>query len=519
VALVTSLQRLFGVLPATRSLHRQLLLWLLLPQLLLWMAAAFVTYNVAERYANRAIDAGLSQATRSLARQVKPIGNGLFIDFPRAAQDIIEADPNDRVYYMVSSPPGQFILGNRTLPPPPAALSASPRLNEPYFYDGTMESPEPPAAGRRPGSGVDRTMPVRVSAMYVAFGEEGSPQQTLLVQIARGRASREELARSILVDTALPLSALIALTSLIVWAGIRAGLQPLARLRGLVEDRAPNDLAPLEIEAAPQEVRSLAKALNSLLEAVRHNVVAQKRFISDAAHQLRTPLAGLKSQTELALQEASAPDRLQDPAALAALIGRLKRVHESATRSAHLVNQLLTLARAEPESGPAQGRARFDLCKLARELTAELVPRALHAGIDLGFDDSGDPEVIEVEGTALLVREALSNLIDNAIRYAGKGAEVTVRCGRTDDGGAFADVMDNGPGIPEADRERVFERFVRNTHEGTGCGLGLAIVKEVIERHGGTVSLRAGGDAAHPRGLVARIRLPLPRPNGPHVSA
>jgi two-component system sensor histidine kinase TctE len=98
----TSLQRLFGVLPGTRSLHRQLLLWLLLPQLLLWMAAAFVTYNVAERYANRAIDAGLSQATRSLARQVKPIGNGLFIDFPRAAQDIIEADPNDRVYYMVS---------------------------------------------------------------------------------------------------------------------------------------------------------------------------------------------------------------------------------------------------------------------------------------------------------------------------------------------------------------------------------------------------------------------------------
>src|SRR5439155_4285304 len=282
-----ALRRVPGLTPGTRSLHRHLLLWLLLPDLVLWLAAAFVTYNVAERHANKAIDASLTTATRALARQVKPIGNGLFIDFPRAAQDIIEADPDDRVYYMVSTPPGQFILGNKQLPAPPPI--ANPKLGEPYFYDGTMG---------------DRAKPisVRVAALYLSYGEEGRPQR-MLVQIARSRASREQLAGQILIDTALPLSALMVLMSMIVWAGIRAGLAPLSRMRALVEDRAPHDLAPIELEAAPQEVRALAKAINSLLAEVQESVSSQKRFISDAAHQLRTPLAGLKSQTELALNE------------------------------------------------------------------------------------------------------------------------------------------------------------------------------------------------------------------------
>src|SRR5215216_1515665 len=134
------LRRVPGVTPGTRSLQRHLLLWLLLPQLVLWLAAAFVTYKVAERYANKAIDASLSQATRALARQVKPIGNGLFIDFPRAAQDILESDPDDRVLYTVSAPPGEFILGNRNLPAP-GGVPAQPALNEPYFYDGEIALP------------------------------------------------------------------------------------------------------------------------------------------------------------------------------------------------------------------------------------------------------------------------------------------------------------------------------------------------------------------------------------------
>ncbi len=471
------LRRLPGVHPGSRSLHRHLLLWLLLPQLVLWAAAAFVTYNLAARYADQAIDAAQYTASKALARQIKPIGNGLLIDFPRAAQDILEADPDDRIYYTVSTPPGQFILGNRKLPPPPEI--ASPRLGQPYFYNGTMTE-----AGRE--------MPVRVAAQYLRYGEVDQPQ-LMLVQIARGRASREQLARRILLDTALPLSVLVALMSMIVWAGIRAGLAPLARMRALVEDRAPNDLAPLELEAAPREVHALAKAINTLLATVHQSVSSQRRFVSDAAHQLRTPLAGLKSQTELALAEAADP----------ALKARLQRVHDSATRSAHLVNQLLTLARAEPESTLAQGRARIDLVKLAAEPAAELVPRARQAGIDLGFEEQvGAP--LFVLGNALLLREALVNLIDNALRYAGRGASVTVRV-RALAGQAQIEVEDDGPGIAPADRERVFQRFARATNAGDGCGLGLAIVREIAERHAGSVHLE--GNA--PRGLRVLLRLPL----------
>jgi two-component system, OmpR family, sensor histidine kinase TctE len=489
-----ALRRVPGLSPGTRSLHRHLLLWLLLPQLVLWLAAASFTYQLADSYANRAIDASLSTASRALARQVKPSGSGLYIDFPRAAQDIIEADPDDRVYYMVSTPPGEFILGNSQVPAPPP-LPGGPRLGQPYLYDGKMHAPD--GDGRR-------ELSVRVVALYLAYGEPGKPQR-MLVQVARSRASREELARQILIDTALPLSGLIVLMSIIVWGGIRGGLAPLARLRSMVESRAPNDLAPIRLEAAPEEVRGLARALNALLAEVRESVDAQKRFISDAAHQLRTPLAGLKSQTELALASAAVG---ADPE----LQARLQRVHESATRSAHLVSQLLALARAEPEAAMAQSRTRFDLRRLAREVAAEQVPRALAAGIDLGSEEAEAAEAsaapLHVLGNAMLIREALVNLIDNAIRYAGRGASITVGVhaqGVDARAQALLFVEDTGPGLPEAERERVFQRFARATHEGNGCGLGLAIVREIVERSSGHVVL----EAVQPHGLRALVRLPL----------
>lgn len=483
---VTAARPWWAAVPGARSLHRQLFVWLLLPQVVLWIAAAFFTYNLASGYANEAIDASLSQASRALSRQVKPTASGLFIDFPRSAQDILESDPADRVMYTVSSPPGLFILGNPNLPMPKIS---KPVFGEPYFYDSDYIEP---------GSGDTRATAerVRVVALYLNFGDEGASAGTMLVQVARSRANREALARRILLDTVLPLSALVTLMTVIVWAGIRAGLKPLALLQRQVEGRQANSLAAIEVNAAPPEVRSLARAINVLLDEVHHSVLAQKRFISDAAHQLRTPLAGLKSQTELALGEA------QDPA----LVARLKRVHESASRSAHLVNQLLTLARAEPESAVLQDRVPVDLPRLAREVTAEMVPRALAAGIDLGFDE-GDADAItskaQVRGIALLLREALVNLVDNAIRYAGRGATVTVRVQ-----GAGANVVmeveDNGPGVPAGELEHVFERFVRATPDGNGCGLGLAIVREIVERHAGHVALQA----VQPRGVLARVALP-----------
>ena len=475
---------MFG--PARHSLARQLLLWMLLPQLVLWIAGGVAAYRFAAGYANEAIDASLLQASRALARQLKPVGSGLLIDFPRAAQDVLEADPDDRIYYMVSSPPGQFILGNQALPPPYPATTP-PVYGEPRLYDGEMEPEGPTGVARR----------VRVAALYLRYGESPEGEmQTMLVQVARSSANREELARRIMVDMLLPLSSLILLMTLIVWVGIRAGLAPLARLRDQVEGRAPADLAPLQLEDAPRELRSLVAALNALLTGAGQSVAAQKRFIGDAAHQLRTPLAGLKSQTELALQATADP----------VLRSRLQRVHESATRSAHLVTQLLTLARAEPEAASAQNRKRIDLHAFAQALTAELVPRALRAGADLGLDESS-PGPVWVLANELLLREALFNLIDNALRYAGRGAEVTVGVA-AQQGRACLTVEDNGPGIPETDRERVWERFVRATDSGDGCGLGLAIVKEIVERHEGSVAL----ESVAPHGLRVRLELPLAAP-------
>jgi two-component system, OmpR family, sensor histidine kinase TctE len=275
------------------------------------------------------------------------------------------------------------------------------------------------------------------------------------------------------------------LMTVIVWVGIRAGLAPLGRLRQQVEGRAPTDLAPLQLASAPRELWSLATALNTLLAAVQNNVATQKRFIGDAAHQLRTPLAGLKSQTEIALQSTTDPE----------LRARLQRVHDSATRSAHLVNQLLTLARAEPESLMAHDRQRFDLHRMAQTLTAEWVPRALRAQVDLGMDEEANAAVW-VEANEFLMREALSNLTVRVTPLAPPAG--------TRDAQALLEVSDTGPGIAAEDQTRVFERFVRATDEGQGCGLGLAIVKQIVERHAGHVALHA----VTPHGLRVQVFLP-----------
>ncbi len=478
--------------PSAPSLHQQLLLWLLLPQVVLWAAAALFTYKLAGRYTNEAIDASLAQASRALARQIKPTATGLFVDLPRSAQEILEADPKDRVLYAVSSPPGQFLLGDPHLP---AARIERPLFGEPYFYDS--DYPGPAAAGvADPAPVAER---VRVVALYLKFGAEGTTDGVMLVQVARSRADREQLARRILLDTALPLSALVALMTVVVWAGIRAGLRPLAHLRQQLEGREVNTIAPIELRAAPPEVHALAGAINVLIERERAHVVAQRRFLSDAAHQLRTPLAGLKGHLELALGDARDPVQAQ----------RLARAHQGVQRSTRLVGQLLALARSEPEAAAVAHRERIDAVELARALTAEAVPRALAAEVDLGFDepDAGDGPPARVWGTPLLLREALGNLVDNAIAYAGQGATVTVRVRRHASEVRF-EVEDDGPGVAVADRERMFERFVRGTDAGAGCGLGLAIVRGIVERHGGRVEL-AG---AHPKGLVARVTLPADDP-------
>ena len=242
---------------ASVSLARQLFLWLLVPQLVVWLAGGVASFRLASGYVDQAIDASLLQASKSLARQLKPIGNGLLIDFPKAAQDILEADPSDRWLYTVSSPPGQFILGNQNLPLPEGYPNLP--LGEAHFFSGALSAGPLDAQGSRR---------LRIVALPLALGDAADPAEpppVMLVQVARSSANREELAQRILVDMLLPMSGLVLLLTLLVWFGIRAGLSPLHRLRLQVEGRAPTDLAPLQLASAPRELWSLASAINTLL--------------------------------------------------------------------------------------------------------------------------------------------------------------------------------------------------------------------------------------------------------------
>jgi two-component system sensor histidine kinase TctE len=233
--------------------------------------------------------------------------------------------------------------------------------------------------------------------------------------------------------------------------------------------------------------------MNDLLARLATAIAAQQRFIADAAHQLRTPIAGLKTQTELALRQ-SQSGNVHDT---------LKQLQTATEQSARLVNQLLSLARAEPGVKLGHAVERLDLARLARDSTTEWVPRALARSIDLGYD--GEEGAAWIEGDPFLVRDMLGNLLDNAIRYTQRGGQVTVRVTGNSHTVALS-VEDNGPGIPESERERVFERFYRVLGTGTeGCGLGLAIVREIALSHHAEVTLAAGAGG---RGTVARVAFP-----------
>ncbi|QCB46980.1 sensor histidine kinase [Hydrogenophaga sp. PAMC20947] len=448
-----------------QSLRRQLLLWLLLPQLVLWAGGGALAYRIALSYAEKGIDQSLTQSVRALARQVKPIGSGLLIDFPRAAQDVLEQDPKDRVSYTVSSPPGKFLLGNQSLPQP---ASVPVGIEGPFLYRTELEGKA-----------------LRVAAMDVNYGEDNAPQ-TLRVQVGKSLVVQRRIARELVADMLAPLLAAGVLLSLLVYGGIRRGLAPLTRLTAQLENRSVNALSPIGMTQAPSEVHALVQAINGLLGEVERSVHQEKRFLDDAAHQLRTPLAGLISQVELAQHETSDP----------ALAERLVKVHTGAQRSAHLVHQLLTLARAETHVR----RAPTDLAALARDVARDWTPRALAAGMDLGYEGV---DHLPMEGDPLQLREAMANLIDNALRYTPTGSTITLRVDATPSGASLA-VEDNGPGLSQDDLAHVFQRFWRGSQLPGGCGLGLAIVREIAHRHGGEATVTA----IAPHGLRVALRLP-----------
>jgi two-component system, OmpR family, sensor histidine kinase TctE len=427
---------------AARSLRAHLLRMLLPPIAAALALGAVISYFPTIEPATQAYDQALVDIGLALGSHVRVTQTEYRFELPPAVEQVLRTDRFDRIYYRVMSPAGLEIAGDPGLPSPPSEAIAHNTV-----YDGNK---------------------VRVVSVLAPCG-----RSTCTVLVAETMVKRERLARDLLLQSILPELLIAAATLLIVWFGVKRGLRPLARLSEEIKSRSAGDLRPIDAAGAPEETRPLVGALNGLLDEVSAASRKQQRFLADAAHQLRTPLAGLQAHAELALaQPLPEPSRAQ-----------VERVHQATIRTGRLANQLLALARAEP--GVRISLAPLDLKSLVEGEADAWVHQALARDIDFGFE----LEAAQIQGDAFLLREALANLVHNALEYSQRGARVTVRTGRRERA-AFIEVEDDGPGIAPAERGRVLERFYRVPGtSGTGSGLGLAIVREIASSHGASIAI------------------------------
>jgi len=469
-----------------RSLFGEILDWMLAPLLLLWPMSIAVTYLVAKSIANGPFDRALETDAYVLARQIHPVNGVAELSLPESTRDFLRADNIDSVFYQVLGTRGELVAGDRDMPLPHEDDRPQPGLVE--FRDDVLHGND-----------------IRIAYTTVEF-PHASGAQPVLVQVAETLDKRSQLANDIIKGVILPQFVILPLAILLVWFGLSRGLAPLHALQSNIRARRPDDLSPLEAQRAPPEIEPLVTSFNDLLTRLEQNMELQKRFIADAAHQMKTPLAGLRTQAELALrQDASAEVHRS-----------LEQIATSSEHAARLVTQLLALARAENRMS-GQIFTPVDVTEVARNAVRDWVQAALARQMDLGYEGPDEPDSrIEVDGNPVMLREMLSNLIDNAIRYTPEGGRITVRV-RPDPGARLVhlEVEDTGLGIPAAERERVVERFYRILgREGDGSGLGLAIVREIATMHGGTLSIEDNVYQTQPRlaGTLVRVSLRMREP-------
>ncbi|WP_374264566.1 sensor histidine kinase N-terminal domain-containing protein [Zoogloea sp.] len=460
---------------AFNSLFGEILDWMLAPLLFLWPISIIVTHNVANSIANQPYDQALAVNVRAIARLVKVEGNLARVNFPAPARLLLRADEDDTVYYQVLGFKGELLAGDKDIPPISAPDNVEPDLV--MFRDEQIAGEE-----------------VRVAYQFLQ-PVDGVSSKLVLLQVAETRNKRSTLASRVVTGVLLPQFAIIPIAVILVWLGLSRGIAPLNQLQSLIRRRRPSDLSPISVSGVPEEVRPLIIAFNDMMARLEENLQAQQRFIADAAHQMRTPLTGLRMQTDLAMMETD-PQQVHRS---------LVQISQSAERASHLINQLLSLARAEASYEKIYAVERVDLEALLRTMLSDFVPRARQKNIDFGLETTGEPLVIE--GNPVLLGELLKNLIDNAIKYTPEGGCVTVRTIATER--AIVEVEDTGIGVPEADRERVFERFYRVLGSSeSGSGLGLPIVREIADLHRATVSLIPNPSG---KGTIAQVVFPRSR--------
>ena len=474
-----------------RSLFGEILDWMLTPLLLLWPISLALTWLVAQNIAGKPFDRALEYNVQALSKLVVVKNNQVQFNLTGPAREILRADDTDLVYYQVLGTRGEYLGGEHDLPLP---------TEEDKGSDGEVRLREDKIQGED----------VRVAYTWIKVDVKLPPltgknvsrepaTQTVLVQVAETLEKRKTLATEIVKGTMVPQFVTLPLAVLLVWLALVRGIKPLAQLEKRIRARKPDDMSPLDDTAVPEEVAPLVSSINDLLSRLKVSLTAQKRFLADAAHQLKTPLAGLRMQADLAQRETDADE----------LKKSLKHIGRASIRATHTVNQLLALARTEI-TGRSLAKHRVDLVSIAREVMADSVPRALEKKIDLGYDGpAAGQQSTQLEGNATLLKEMVRNLLDNAIAYTPENGQVTLRMlADRFSGVLILLVEDSGPGIPEAERELVFQPFYRALGTNVdGSGLGLAIVLEIANQHDASITLEDAELPSHPHSLGTRIAI------------
>ena len=465
-----------------RSLFGEILDWMLTPILLLWPLSLVLTWLVAQNIAGKPFDRALEYNAGVLAQYIKVQQGQVRFSLPQPARELLRAEDSDTVYFQVLGPQGQVLGGDVELPPP--APDARNPAGEVRLRDVSLE-------------GVD----LKVASMWVRLDLPGD--QLALVQVAETMDKRAVLATEIVKGVMLPQFVVLPVAVLLVWLALAQAIKPLNRLEETIRARKPDDLSPLDAQAVPMEVVPLVASVNDLLLRLKDSIATQKRFLADAAHQLKTPLAGLRMQADLAQRQDASADELKLS---------LRQIGRSSIRATHTVNQLLALARAE-SSATVLAHQSCDIAKLTMEVVRDCVPRAVEKHIDIGYEGAQPgSEGVNIDGNPTLLQEMVRNLVDNAINYShsspGVQAVITVRLDADVPGKALTlQVEDSGPGIAPAERELVFQPFYRALgNEADGSGLGLPIVLEIARQHRASVTLRDSRPGQTPPGACFTVR-------------
>lgn len=448
------------------SIRINLLKWLILPLIGINIVGAGLTYWLAWVPAQSAFDQSLADSVWALLPRLQVANEQVSLDLPKPAEQILRVDHVDAIYFTVRGQNGKTIAGDSDFPD----LRSPEKFDEPLAYDGAM-----------------RDEPIRIISLRTRFAN-----RDILIGAAETLRKRNQTKMEIVVTLIVLETTVTLLVILTVWLAIGRGLSPLRRIQGELNMRQPHDLEPLANSGMPQELTPVVAAINGLLMRVQDGAQAKQKFLTDVAHQLRTPLAGLRAQLEW-LQERFRGDgeANQSTALMMFSIEKMSRQ----------TNQLLSLARADPTQYQRKLFESVRLDKLIEQSIEQFIRQADKKSIDLGFE----LETAIVVGDRFLLSDLIDNLIDNALRYSPPNSKVTVRCFHENGAGSLL-VEDEGPGIPEEDREMVFSRFYRLDDKARGSGLGLAIVRDIAMDHDAAIEIGRGSGGV---GTVFTVRFPV----------